>query len=48
MNKLQFDFLVDKEKNKLTVRREFNAHRQLVWDCYTKKELLDLWFAQNP
>lgn len=42
---LQFDFLADKEKNTLTLRREFAAGRQLVWDCYTKSELLDQWFA---
>ncbi len=45
---LQFDFLVDKEKNTITVRREFLANQQLVWDCYTKRELLDQWFAPKP
>lgn len=45
---LQFDFLVDKENNTLTIVREFNAKRQLVWDCYTKQELLDQWFAPKP
>ncbi|WP_347068115.1 SRPBCC domain-containing protein [Flavobacterium sp. WV_118_3] len=45
---LQFDFLADKEKNTLTIRREFMANRQLVWDCYTKRELLDQWFAPKP
>ena len=45
---LLFDFLVDKEKNTLTVIREFAANRQLVWDCYTKSELLDQWFAPKP
>jgi uncharacterized protein YndB with AHSA1/START domain len=45
---LQFDFLVDKQKNTLTVKREFVAKRQLVWDCYTKSELLDQWFAPKP
>lgn len=48
MNHLQFDFLADKEKNTLTIRREFEAERQLVWDCYTKQELLDQWFAPKP
>ncbi len=47
-NNLQFDFLVDKEKNTLTIVREFKADRQLVWDCYTKQELLDQWFAPKP
>jgi uncharacterized protein YndB with AHSA1/START domain len=45
---VQFDFLVDKETNTITVRREFLAGRQLVWDCYTKRELLDQWFAPKP
>lgn len=45
---LQFEFLVDKEKNTLTIRREFAAKRQLVWNCYTKSELLDKWFAPKP
>ncbi len=45
MNKLQFDFLANKENNKLTIKREFAAERQLVWDCYTKQELLDQWFS---
>lgn len=47
-SKLQFDFLVDKEKNTLTMKREFAAPRQLVWDAYTKSELLDQWFAPEP
>lgn len=45
---LRFDFLVDREKNTITVKREFAAKRQLVWDCYTKSELLDQWFAPKP
>lgn len=48
MNNLQFDFLADKENNTLTIRREFAANRQLVWDCYTKEELLVQWFAPKP
>lgn len=47
-NNLQFDFIADKEKNTLTVRREFLADRSLVWDCHTKSELLDKWFAPTP
>lgn len=45
---LQFDFLVDKENSTLTITREFNAERPLVWDCYTKQELLDQWFSPKP
>jgi uncharacterized protein YndB with AHSA1/START domain len=47
-NTMQFDFIVDKEKNTITVKREFAASRQLVWDCHTKSELLDQWFAPHP
>ena len=47
-NTLQFDFIADKKKNTLTIRREFLAGRQMVWDCYTKSELLDRWFAPAP
>ncbi|NOT72067.1 MAG: SRPBCC domain-containing protein [Hyphomicrobium sp.] len=45
---LQFDFLVDKDKHTMTIKREFDAKRQLVWDCHTKRELLDQWFAPKP
>jgi len=45
---LPFDFRVDKERNRITVQREFAAKRQLVWDCHTKRELLDQWFAPKP
>jgi uncharacterized protein YndB with AHSA1/START domain len=45
---LQFDFIVDKANSQLTLKREFLATRQLVWDCYTKSELLDRWFAPKP
>jgi uncharacterized protein YndB with AHSA1/START domain len=48
MNNLQFDFLVNKENNTLTIKREFNGSKQLVWDCHTKSELLDQWFAPAP
>ncbi|MDX5152197.1 MAG: SRPBCC domain-containing protein, partial [Acidiferrobacterales bacterium] len=45
---LVFDFLVDKKANTITVKREFAAKRQMVWDCYTRSELLDRWFAPKP
>jgi uncharacterized protein YndB with AHSA1/START domain len=45
---LLFDFLADKAKNTITVKREFAANRQLVWDCHTKSALLDQWFAPTP
>ena len=45
---LRFEFVADKSRHSITVTREFNAQRQLVWDCYTKSELLDQWFAPTP
>lgn len=45
---LRFDFVADMQKSTLTIRREFAAGRQLVWDCYTKRELLDQWYAPKP
>lgn len=42
---LRFDFNADRLKGELTIAREFDAARQLVWDCHTKQELLDQWFA---
>jgi uncharacterized protein YndB with AHSA1/START domain len=49
MNKnLVFDFFVDKENKTITVKREFAAELPLVWDAYTKSEILDQWWAPKP
>lgn len=45
---MQFDFIVNRDDNTITIRREFAASRQLVWDAYTTQELLDQWFAPKP
>ena len=45
---LLFDFAVDKEKNSIHVKREFAADLGLVWDAWTKPELLDIWWAPKP
>lgn len=45
---LQFDFIVDKEKNTVSVKREFDADLELVWDAWTKPEILDQWWAPKP
>jgi uncharacterized glyoxalase superfamily protein PhnB/uncharacterized protein YndB with AHSA1/START domain len=45
---LLFDFSVDKDKNTINIMREFAANLTLVWDAWTKPELLDLWFAPKP
>jgi uncharacterized protein YndB with AHSA1/START domain len=48
MNNLLFDFIVDKETKTVTVNREFDAELSLVWDAFTKQEILDQWWAPKP
>ncbi|MDP2385743.1 MAG: SRPBCC domain-containing protein [Bacteroidota bacterium] len=45
---LMFDFSVNKENKTITVKREFAAEVALVWDAYTKSEILDQWWAPKP
>ena len=47
-NTLLLDFSVDKENKTITVKREFAAELPLVWDAYTKPEILDQWWAPKP
>ena len=48
MNNLLFDFTVDKATKKVFINREFDAALSLVWDAFTKAELLDQWLAPKP
>lgn len=48
MNSLQFDFNVDKNTNTVLISREFAAELPLVWDAFTKQEILDKWWAPKP
>lgn len=45
---LQFDFLVNKENNTITVTREFDAALESVWNAWTKADILDQWWAPLP
>lgn len=47
-NTLQFDFTVDKAAKTVTITREFDAELSLVWDAFTKAELLDQWLPPKP
>jgi len=47
-NNLLFDFTVDKTTNTVFIKREFNAKLSLVWDAFTKPEILDQWGAPAP
>jgi len=45
---LQFDFTVDKAAKTVLITREFAAELSLVWDAFTKAEILDQWNAPAP
>ena len=45
---LLFDFVVDKNNKTVTIKRGFDAPLNLVWDAWTKPELLDQWWAPKP
>lgn len=47
-NDLLFDFNVDKAAKTVYITREFDAGLSLVWDAFTKPELLDQWGAPAP
>lgn len=45
---LLFDFTLDKKAKTVIVNREFDAEQSLVWDAFTKAEILDQWNAPSP
>jgi len=45
---LLFDFTVDKAAKTVYINREFDADLSLVWDAFTKQEILDQWWAPKP
>jgi len=47
-NNLLFDFTVDKMTKTVFITREFDAGLPLVWDAFTKPEILDQWVAPKP
>ena len=47
-NDLLFDFTVDKAAKTVFITREFDADLSLVWDAFTKAEILDQWVAPQP
>jgi uncharacterized protein YndB with AHSA1/START domain len=42
------DFIVDKQAKTVLITKEFAAELSLVWDAYTRAELLDQWWAPKP
>src|SRR6267154_1895340 len=45
---LLFDFTVDKTTKTVFINRQFDAALPLVWDAFTKPEILDQWWAPKP
>jgi uncharacterized protein YndB with AHSA1/START domain len=45
---LLFDFTVDKTTKTVSINREFAANLSLVWDAFTKQEILDQWWGPKP
>ena len=45
---LLFEFTVDKAAKTVFITREFDAELSLVWDAFTKAEILDQWWAPKP
>ncbi len=48
MSNLLFDFIVNKETKTVLINREFDAPLPLVWDAFTKQDILDQWWAPAP
>ncbi|MBT1711216.1 SRPBCC domain-containing protein [Fulvivirgaceae bacterium PWU5] len=47
-NNSLFDFIVDKTTKTVSINMEFDADISLVWDAFTKPEILDQWYAPHP
>lgn len=45
---MAMDFIVDKQAKTVSIIKEFAFGLSLVWDAYTKPELLDQWWAPKP
>jgi uncharacterized protein YndB with AHSA1/START domain len=45
---MNMDFIVDKQTKTVSIIKEFAFELSLVWDAYTKPELLDQWWAPKP
>src|SRR5262245_53623768 len=43
-----FDFTVNKPSKTVSISMEFDADQSLVWDAFTKAEILDQWYAPKP
>lgn len=47
-NNFPVDLTVDKATKTVHVTKEFNTGLDLIWDAFTKQEILDQWWAPKP
>lgn len=45
---LLFNFDVDKQNHQISITRDFDAPRDLVWAAWTEADILDQWWAPKP
>ncbi len=45
---MTYNFSIDLENQTVHITREFKATLELVWDAWTKAEILDKWWAPKP
>ncbi|HYG20844.1 MAG TPA: SRPBCC domain-containing protein [Ohtaekwangia sp.] len=43
-----FDLMIDKTTKTVSITMVFDASLSLVWDAFTKPEILDQWYAPKP
>jgi uncharacterized protein YndB with AHSA1/START domain len=47
-NSLPLDLTVDRTTKTVFINRAFAAGLSLVWDAFTRQEILDQWWASKP
>jgi len=47
-NNSPFELTVDKSIKTVFINMEFDAPLSMVWDAFTKQEILDQWYAPKP
>jgi uncharacterized protein YndB with AHSA1/START domain len=47
-NKSLFEFTVDKPAKTVYITKAFAANLDVVWDAFTKPDILDQWWAPKP
>ncbi|AYN03755.1 MULTISPECIES: SRPBCC domain-containing protein [unclassified Flavobacterium] len=47
-NDLLFDFTIDKTTKTASITKAFAGNLLMVWDAFTRQEILDQWWAPKP